>query len=247
MAGLHKLTLIDYPCKLACTVFCIGCNVRSPLCFNPDLVAPSGYISPKTKILERNFLRFLKERKNFLEAVVIGGGEPTIQEDLPEFFQKIKDMGYLIKLDTNGSNPELLKNTINTGLIDYVAMDIKAPRQKYIQTIGLQSSSAGLVNIASDLWGQEIIKNIEKSIHILKEDKVNYEFRTTFVPGLIRKKDILDIVHWIKPAKKYFIQNFRPQRTLDPKLKKTKPYSLDYLVETQKAIAPFFEICQIRE
>jgi pyruvate formate lyase activating enzyme len=233
IGGLQKLTLIDYPGKIAATVFCLGCSFRCPWCYNPELVLPEK-IKKQPQISEKEFFFFLKERKNFLEGVCIGGGEPTVYEDLPEFIKKIKDLGYLIKLDTNGSNPEMLKDLIYSELVDYVAMDIKAPKEKYNDLIGNVKNS------------QEIIENIQFSIDILNQNKVDYEFRTTLIPVLLNKEDILEIARWIQPAKKYFLQNFQPTKTIDPDFEKIQPYPQDYLLEIKQAIEPFFQICQVR-
>jgi len=193
------------------------------------LVLPEE-IKKQPKILEKDFFNFLRERKGLLEGVVICGGEPTINKDLPEFCKKIKKLGYLIKLDTNGSNPEMLKNLINRKLIDYVAMDVKLPKEKYLKVF----------------TGKVKIKDIQESVNILKQGKVDYEFRTTVVPTVLSKEDVLKIVRWIKPAKKYYLQNFRAEKTIDPKFEKIKPYPDKYLLEIQKDISPFFEICRIR-
>jgi len=228
IGGLQKLTLIDYPEKLACTVFLTGCNFYCPWCYSPELVLPEK-IKKQPKILEKEFFNFLKTRKGFLEGVVICGGEPTINKELPGFIKKIKKMGYAVKLDTNGSNPKMLKTLIEKKLVDYIAMDIKAPREKYQKVVGRK------INIT----------NIEKSISLLKEDIVDYEFRTTVNP-LLKKDDIIKIAQWLSGAKKYYLQNFRPEKTLNPKFKKKKPYSEKYLLEIQKTISPFFETCQVR-
>jgi len=229
IGGLQKLTLIDYPGKIAATVFLMGCNFRCAFCYNSGIVLPEK-IKKQKPIPLKDFLNFLKERKNLLDAVCIGGGEPTIWKDLPNFIKKIKKMGFLIKLDTNGSNPTMLKSLIDKKLVDYVAMDIKAPREKY------------------DLVCQKKvnIKNIEKSVKILKEGKVDHEFRTTIVPILHTKEDILKILKWIRPSKKYYLQNFSSKTTINLKLESVKPYSQEFLLEIQKLIAPFFETCQIR-
>ena len=166
---------------------------------------------------------------------MICGGEPTIYKDLPDLVKEIKKLEFLVKLDTNGSNPEMLKSLIDNSLIDYVAMDIKAPKEKYIKNIGI-----------SEYWGERLLDNIEKSINILKEDKIEYEFRTTVAPDLLEKEDIVKIARWLSPAKKYFIQNFRPEKTLDPEFEKVKPYSQKYLLEVHRIISPFFDACQIR-
>jgi len=229
IGGLQKLTLIDYPGRLAATVFIIGCDFRCPFCYSPELVLPEK-IKNQPRIPEKDFFDFLKERKELLEGVVICGGEPTIHQKLPDFCQKIKKLEYLIKLDTNGSNPEMLKKLINEKLIDYVAMDIKAPKAKYSGAAGVK------VNI----------KKIEESIDILKEGKIDYEFRSTVVPTILEKEDILKIAQWIRGAKKYYLQNFRPEKTINPKFEKIKPYPRKYLLEIQKVISPFFEICQVR-
>ena len=229
IGGLQKLTLIDYPGKIAATVFLMGCNLRCAFCYNSDIVLPEK-IKKQKAIPQKEFFNFLKERKTLLDAVCIGGGEPTIYKDLPTFIKKIKKIGFLVKLDTNGTNPKMLRYLIDKKLVDYVAMDIKAPREKY------------------DLVCQKKvnIKNIEKSIKILKEEKIDYEFRTTIVPTLHTKEDILQILKWIRPSKKYYLQNFSPKTTINLKLETVKPYSQKFLLEIQKLIAPFFETCQIR-
>ena len=233
IGGLQKLTLIDYPGKIAATVFCLGCSFRCPWCYNIELVLPEK-IKTNPQISESEFFFFLKERKNLLEGVCLSGGEPTIYEDLPEFIKKIRDLGYAVKLDTNGSNPEMLENLIKDNLVDYVAMDIKAPKEKYSELVGGKKND------------QSILENVQKSIDILNENKVDYEFRTTLVPVLLKKEDIIEIARWIQPAKKYFIQNFQPLKTIDPDFEKIQSYPEEYLVEIQKAIVPFFQICQVR-
>ena len=225
--GLQKLTLIDYPGRLAATVFLCGCNFKCPWCYSRELVLPEE-IRKQPKISEKDFFDFLKERKELLEAVVICGGEPTIHQDLPQFCKKIKKLGYLVKLDTNGSGPKMLKKLINEKLIDYVAMDIKLPKEKYKEVLGVD------------------VKNIEESINILKSSGIDHEFRSTVVPTILDKEDVIKMAKWIQGAKKYYLQNFRPEKTIDPEFEKIKPYPEEYLLEIQKAIAPFFEICQMR-
>lgn len=229
IGGLQQLTLIDYPGKLAATVFLAGCNFRCPWCYSSEIVLPEK-IMKQPKMSEREFFKFLKSKKGLLEGVVVCGGEPLLNSDLPKFTKKIKKLGLAVKIDTNGSFPETLKRLVNENLVDYVAMDIKAPKDKY-----------GL------LAGKKLnIGNIERSIEFLKENKVNYEFRTTVVPELLDKKDIVEIARWISGAKKYYLQNFRPEKNLDPKFAAIKPYADKYLLSIQKTIAPLFEICQIR-
>jgi len=199
LGGLQKLTLIDYPGKIACTVFCLGCNFRCPWCYSSELVLPEK-IKKQPNISEKDFFRFLKSKKGLLEAVVICGGEPCLQKDLPSFAKNIKKMGFLVKLDTNGFNPQMLEDLVAKKLVDYVAMDIKAPKEKYQDAVGTA------VNL----------KNIEKSIKFLIAGCLDYEFRTTLVPEFLNKNDISEIAKWISGAKKYFLQNFRPEKTLNP-------------------------------
>ena len=229
IGGLQKLTLIDYPGKLACTLFLTGCNFFCPWCYSRELVLPEE-IKKQPQISQKDFFKFLKERKDLLEGVVFCGGEPTINKELPSFAKKIKKMGYLVKLDTNGSNPKMIKELIDKELIDYVAMDVKLPKEKYPQIFAKRAK----------------IKDIEKTIKILKEAKIDYEFRTTVIPTIHQKEDILKIAHWIKPAPKYFLQNFRAEKTVNPSFEKIKPYPQEYLLEIQKAISPFFDTCQVR-
>jgi pyruvate formate lyase activating enzyme len=234
IGGLQKLTLIDFPGRLAATVFLTGCNFRCPFCYSSELVLPEK-IKAQPKILQKEFFDFLKDRKGLLEGVVICGGEPTISKGLLLFVKKIRKLGYLVKLDTNGSNPVVLKDLIDKKLIDYVAMDIKAPKEKYAKTVGMNEGRNKI-----------IVKRINESINILKDSGVGFEFRTTVVPSFHKKEDILKIAHWIKPAPRYFLQNFRSEKTIKPELEKIKPYPQEYLLGIQKAISPFFDVCQVR-
>ena len=250
LGGIQKTTLIDFPGRIAATIFLIGCNFRCPFCYSAELVLPDK-IKTHPKISEKYFFDFLKKRKGLLEGVCLTGGEPTLNKDLPQFIKKIRKLGFLIKLDTNGSNPKMLKKLIGgklakrdslssltslpqsgSSLIDYVAMDIKAPlnAKNYNKATGIKND----------------LKKIKKSIEIIKKSGLDYEFRTTVVPGIHIEKDIIQIAKDISPAKRYYLQNFRPEKTLDPDFVKIKPYSKEYLSEIQKTIAPFFEICQIR-
>ncbi|MEK7664790.1 MAG: anaerobic ribonucleoside-triphosphate reductase activating protein [Patescibacteria group bacterium] len=229
IGGLQKTTLIDYPGKLACTVFLAGCNFRCGWCYNSELVLPAKIIK-QPRISEKEFFDFLKERKEFLDGVCVTGGEPSTNKDLTKFIEKIKNLGYFIKLDTNGSNPKMLEDLILKKQIDYVAMDIKLPIEKY-----------------SGYFGECNIENIKNSVDILKRSQINSEFRTTVVPGVHEKEDFLEIAKWIGgPEVKYYLQNFRPEKTIDPKFEKTKPHPDIFLEEVKKEISPYFKICQIR-
>jgi pyruvate formate lyase activating enzyme len=249
IGGLQKLTLIDYPGKLAATVFCLGCNFRCPFCYNSELVLPEK-IKKQSAIDEKEFFNFLKERKGLLEGVCITGGEPTTYDDLPFFIKKIRELGYLVKLDTNGSNPEMLEKLIDEKLIDYAAMDIKAPLglKSQIPNPKSQTNSKFQIPKYEKATGTKVdLNKIKKSVEILKNSNIGFEFRTTMVPGVHTKEDIVEIAKWIGgPKVKYYLQNFRPEKTIDLKFETIKPYPQEYLLEIQKAISPFFEICQVR-
>jgi pyruvate formate lyase activating enzyme len=246
--GLQKTTLIDYPGKVACTVFTLGCNFRCPFCYSSELVLPEK-IKKQPKISEKEILEFLENRKGLLEGVVLCGGEPTINPDLPDFIKKVKKIGFLVKLDTNGTNPEMLEKLINEKLIDYVAMDIKAPLGLKIQNpkFKFQIKSKPQIPKYERATGVKFdIEKVKKSIEIIKNSGINYEFRTTVVATIHNKEDIIQIAKDIAPAKRYYLQNFRPEKTLDPKFEKIKPYPQSFLSEIVKEISPFFEICQLR-
>lgn len=194
--GLQKLTLLDYPDHLACTVFTQGCNFRCPFCHNGSLVKNKDL---ENRIEEDEFFKFLNTRSTILDGVCVTGGEPTLQPDLPEFLKKVKDMGFLVKLDTNGYRPEVLKNIVNSGLADYVAMDIKNSKEKYRQTIGIENFD---------------ISNILESVEFLTAGKVDYEFRTTVVKELHTREDLISIGHWLEGAKRYSLQKFEDSQDI---------------------------------
>jgi len=229
IGGIQKNTLIDYPGKIACTIFTLGCNFRCQYCYSSELVLPEK-IKNQPRIKEADVFYFLKGKRGLLEGVVICGGEPTIHKDLPEFIKKIKDLGFLVKLDTNGSNSRVLKELIDEKLIDYVAMDIKAPKERYQEVAGRKIN----------------IENIEKSINILKNSEIDFEFRTTIVPSLLDRNDVVAIARWIGPGGKYYLQNFRAEKTINFEFEEIKPYSDNYLKEIKEAVSPFFDICEIR-
>ncbi len=238
ISGLQKTTLIDYPGKIACVVFLSGCNFRCPWCYSSELVLPAK-IAKQPRIAEKEFFDFLRSRKGLLDGVVVCGGEPTINKDLPQFLQKIKNLGFLVKLDTNGSNPKILKELVETKLIDYVAMDIKAPR----------SEKPEIQSYVYEKIMQEGIKmaDIEESVEFLKKGLVDFEFRTTVVPGVHKKEDFLAIAKWIGGENvKYYLQNFRAEKTIDPDFEKVKPFEDKFLQEIVEEILPHFKTCQLR-
>lgn len=245
IAGLQKLSLIDYPGKLAVVVFFAGCPFRCPWCHNPDLVLPER-IKDQPKISEKEILSFLKQRKGLLEAVVLSGGEPTLNPELAQFCEKIKKLGYLIKLDTNGSNPGAIEELLQKGLIDYVALDVKASKEKYAVAIGMPELM-GFNGEQMCFWAEGIVANVEEAIQLLKKSGIDYEFRTTVVPTIVGRAEILKIVKWIGPAKKYYLQEFRSGETVAKRFKQKRPYARQRLTVILKAISPFFDECGIRE
>lgn len=223
--GLQKLSLIDYPDKLCATIFVGNCNFRCSYCYNKDLVLHAERL---TTIPENWVLTFLKTRKTFLDGLCIGGGEPTLHDDLPNFLIQVKQLGYAIKIDTNGSNPTMLQQLINRHLIDYCAMDIKAPLKKYVQ----------ITNVPVD------IASIKRSIKILKKGAIDYEFRTTVTPDILPPEDIAELVSDLQTAKRYVLQQFVPGHTLDNTLQ--RQYSTKTLKALQTQFTPFFQECLLR-
>lgn len=196
IGGLQKLTLLDYPGKTACIVFLQGCNFRCPYCHNSGLVL----IDPEEEtVSEEDFFKYLKKRQGILDGVVVTGGEPLLHKEIVPFLQKIKELGYSVKLDTNGTNPTLLKEICGKGLIDYVAMDIKHTVDKYEQAIGV-------CNID--------MNKVKESASYLMEENHEYEFRTTLVKGIHTYEDMEQIAEWIGGSTKYYLQNFRDSGSL---------------------------------
>jgi len=226
IGGLQKTSLQDYPEEVSSIIWTIGCNFSCPFCYNKDLV--EGNI---TEIPEKEIFSFLEKRKKLIDGFVISGGEPFLQKDLKNFCKKVKKLGYKIKIDTNGSFPEKLKELIDEKLVDYIAMDVKAPKKKYNK----------LTNVKTD------IKRIEKSIEIIKNSKVDYEFRTTIVPNLLMKEDIVEIAKWLKGAKRFYLQQFKIDTPLiSPKLVKVTPFTKEELIKILEYIKPCFETCEVR-
>lgn len=213
IAGIQKLSMVDYPGKMACTVFFAGCNFRCPYCHNSSLVLPEP---DQSYMDEDEVLGFLKKRQGLLDGVCITGGEPLLQgENLIPFIKRIREFGYAVKLDTNGTFPELLKKLCNQGLIDYVAMDIKNSRENYEKAIG-----------KNVLQQESILDKVQESARYLMEGTVDYEFRTTLVKGIHTPQDIADIVDWISDAKIWYLQNFKDSGAiLSPNSCKMGPFS----------------------
>jgi pyruvate formate lyase activating enzyme len=205
IGGLQKVSLIDYPGLICATIFLQGCNFKCSYCHNPELV-DTRLFQPCIK--ENEVLDFLNTRKGKLDAVTITGGEPTIQDDLAPLIKQIKKMKFAVKLDTNGSQPQIIKNLLAEKLLDFIAMDIKAPLEKY--------KSVVKVPVNSD--------SIKKSIRLILKSNIPYEFRTTIVESQLGENDILQIGKLISGAKSYALQKFVPAKTLDKKFLKEKTY-----------------------
>jgi pyruvate formate lyase activating enzyme len=234
ICGFQRISLIDYPGKIATILFVSGCNMRCPFCYNTNLVFKNYeklHVYPEEEIMEK-----LGESRKFIEGVVISGGEPTGQKDLKEFIIKCRKMGLLIKLDTNGTNPEKLKELLDEKLVDYVAMDIKTEieAEKYKKAMGVQSG--------------QLFKNIKESIGLLLKCNIDYEFRTTAVPGLVTPGGLVDIAREIKGARAYYIQQFVPGNNLDPEYGKIVPYELEELCDACKTITNegIVKRCEVR-
>lgn len=194
IGGFQKLSLIDFPGTISSIVFTAGCNFRCPYCHNPDLINDySGKL-----LSEKDILEILQKSKKMIDGVVITGGEPTLHNDLPDFISILKDIGFKVKLDTNGSNPSMVALLISERLIDYVAMDIKAPKKKYVL-------------ISGENFRYE---HLMESMEILRSSEIQYEFRTTVYPNLFEMEDYFEIAKDLLPKEKYFLQNIRYEKTL---------------------------------
>ena len=226
IGGLQKTSLLDYPEEVSAIIWTVGCNFNCPFCYNKDLV--NGNV---TEISEDEVISFLDKRKKMLDGLVISGGEPFLQKDITSFCEKVKKLGYLIKIDTNGTFPEKLKELIDKKLVDYVAMDVKAPKKKYDALSGVKTS----------------ISKVNKSIKIIQEKASNYEFKTTFVPDLLTKEDIVEIAKWLKGSRLYYLQQFKNDiPVISSKLSNIVPYPSNYLKETLNEIKPYFDECYVR-
>ncbi len=228
IAGYLKTTLIDWPGKIASVVFIAGCNFRCGFCHNPELVT----VDPNMETISpEDIYQDLRRRAKWIDGISITGGEPTLYSDLVEFIEGVKKAGFEVKLDTNGTNFKMLKYLIDEDLVDYVAMDIKAPLEDYRRTIGVEKFDED---------------SVKRSVCLLLKDKVDYEFRTTMVPDLIGKEEMKKINLWIKGAKRYYIQPFRPLKTLDSEFTKKRTYLKGELKELLKIAKPYVKQAEIR-
>ena len=219
--GLQKTTLLDYPGKIASTIFTGGCNFQCPYCHNKDLVFPPV---DALKFNQEEIFQHLWAKKKVLDGVCITGGEPTLHKDLPDFISKIKDLGLLVKLDSNGTNPDMLQFLIDNHLIDYVAMDIKHTKEKY-------NTIANMVKFD--------ISSIDSSVEILKNSEIDYEFRTTIVKELHEAADMEAIGIWLKGAKAYYLQSYREsEQVINPIFSPHSPETLKEFVSIVKPYIP---------
>jgi pyruvate formate lyase activating enzyme len=236
IGGLEKLSLLDYPGQIAAIVFTQGCNFRCHFCYNPMLVLPLSRTNIDQKdsslINKDDLFAFLEDRRGKLDAVVITGGEPTIHQDLPEFIEAIKKLGFLVKLDTNGTNPEMLEKLLDKKLLDYIAMDVKAPFDKYENVVGVKID----------------LNKIKKSVKIIMESGLPYEFRTTVAPALLEPEDVVNLATELKGATKWYLQKFEANKDLlDSKLVGTKIYSNKEMKQMAEAAASVAGVCLYRE
>ena len=227
IGSLQRFSLIDYPGKICAIVFTQGCNFRCPYCHNPELVNPKKF---GESIAHDEIFSFLERRRGKLDAVSITGGEPTIQEDLVGFMRKIKDLGYLVKIDTNGSMPEILEELMDEKLLDLIAMDVKAPLDKYKK----------IVRALSDTL------RIEESIHLIMNSGIDYEFRTTIVKSLLDEEDIKKIGILIEGAYRYVLQKFVPSKTLNPKFMNEETFTNEEFERTFKSLEKLVKSVIIR-
>ncbi len=229
--GVLRTSMLDFPGKLSCVVFTNTCNFRCPFCYNPELALgkPS---EPQVPVSE--FFSFLESRKDWLQGVAITGGEPTLHKGLSDFCRKIKELGFDVKLDSNGFSPEILENLFSQNLVDYIAMDIKSSRENYEKAAG--------ISLDTDI--------IERSISLIKEKAPDYEFRTTVIPGFVGEKELLSIGNWLSDsgtAKRFFLQQFKSDsRMIDSSLEGKNSFSPDELKSFAEKLRPFFKEVGVR-
>ncbi len=223
ISGIQQFTLLDYPDKTACIVFTPGCNFRCGFCHNPEFVLPEEIEQIKDSFIpEAAFFRFLEERQGLLDGVVITGGEPTLMGDLLPFIEKIKEMGFLVKLDSNGNTPQILKKIVETGLVDYVAMDIKTILPKYKELVGSRVREA----------------HIQEAISFIKDHGIDHEFRSTIIKEVHTPDVLQGMAVLVEGARRYFLQNFRPEKTLDPAFEHYHGFSESELYDIRELFVP---------
>jgi pyruvate formate lyase activating enzyme len=225
--GFQKISMIDYPGKMCSVVFLADCNFRCPFCQNPDLILN---VENLPDIDQGDIFEYLETRRIWIDGVCITGGEPTLHEGLPGFCRKLKNNGFLVKVDTNGTNPEMLEKLVKKKLVDYIAMDIKGPPERYAEISGVPVD----------------IEKIKKSVEIIRNSGIDYEFRTTVLPRLIKERDLESIGEWLNGSKRYALQQFRSMVTLDKSYEKETSYSEERMKRFEEILKPYFETVEVR-
>ena len=227
LGGLQETSLLDYPGKICAIVWTVGCNFRCPFCYNLNMVYGDTDTVPVDHVLS-----FLDDRVGKLDALSITGGEPLLHEDIGDFMKEVKDRGFLVKVDTNGTFPDRLEQLLNAGLVDYVSMDVKAPFDKYDQLAGVHVD----------------VEKIKRSIELIMEKASDYEFKTTMIPGLLEKEDVKQVTSFIKGAKRYYLQQFKTDVPVinQELLSETTPFTPTEFNEMKDLASPFVESCLLR-
>lgn len=226
IGGIQKLSLVDYPHHTAIALFTIGCNMRCGYCHNPELVLPERYADA---IPTEDVLTFLASRVGMVEGVVVSGGEPTMHEDLPDFLRQVKALGFLVKLDTNGTHPTMLRQFFAEGLLDFVAMDIKASMARYQEVVARPIA----------------IEDIQESIRLIKSSGVDHEFRTTLVKSQVSPADLEEIGQLVHGSPRFALQRFRPGRTLSPQFAHETTYSDTEMKQLKSAMERHVTQCVV--
>lgn len=224
IGGFQKLTLLDFPGKIAAIIFTQGCKFRCSYCHNPELIS----FDVKNQIPQEEIFSYLSQKKHFLSGVCITGGEPTLQQDLPEFIQSLKDLGYAIKLDTNGIHPEMIEKLLSENYLDYIAMDIKAPWKKYPSVSNVENS--------------DYIDNCQRTFSLIQNTKVPHEFRTTILPGEHTENDFFEIARYFQEEESYFIQDAQFDKTLKKNIDRFPGFNVKELILKLRTFFPHLHI-----
>lgn len=231
LSAIQRFTMLDYPDRVACIAFTPGCNMRCGFCHNPEFVLPELMREiQKDFIAEETFFNFLDQRRGLLEGVVVSGGEPTIWQDLPDFFRTIKEKGFLAKLDTNGNHPDMIRKLLDEKLVDYIAMDVKTSLVEYPKLVGDGVKP----------------ENIQKSIDILKASGIPYEFRTTLIKEAHSEEVLRDMEELLSGAERYYLQVFRPGHTLNPVFASYHPFSADEMQDVVRRFSGLVKEVAVR-
>ncbi len=226
--GFQKTSLVDYPGKIVSVIFLTNCNFRCPYCHNPEIVLNDPKIE---EIPEEEVINYIIAKKKWIDGICITGGEPSLHKDLDKFIAKVKKGGFLVKLDTNGSNPDMIKDLLDKKLLDFISMDIKSNLDNYEKVAKTKVD----------------LEKIKQSVDLIKNSEIDYEFRTTVLPELHTREDLKKIGEWLKRSKSFAIQNFRPGKCLDPSYNKKKGFSKEELEDFRLMVEKYFEKVEVRE